>query len=253
MTGSATAGPRAPYPEPSPTPTGEHVPSLPVIVGGFLGATARGDGTLAAVFGSFLILATQGWGPAWIATGMAIGLTSGARWRLRVDVESIVYTRIAAWIIPVRRARYLLDARVELYEAWEDPSLRAYVSCPSFRARVPATSALARHAPWNKCPSFASASKSRSRKPVSARPCSPPTTCRADLGRRSRTSLRDSLPSRPGALPTGSRNCRTRLAPPSNSGRRSGRSRKNMSPQHRRLRSDRMRRGPRARSSRSRL
>jgi hypothetical protein len=121
MTAAATAGPRARYPEPSPPPTGEHVPSLPVIIGGFLGATALVDGTLAAVIGSLVILATQGWGPAWIATAMAIGLASGARWRLRVDVDGIVYTRISAWIIPVRRARYLLDARVELYEAWEDP------------------------------------------------------------------------------------------------------------------------------------
>jgi hypothetical protein len=52
--------------------------------------------------------------PGAVLLALVAALAAGARYRLRISTEGVELTRLALWILPVSRKRYLLDATVEL-------------------------------------------------------------------------------------------------------------------------------------------
>jgi hypothetical protein len=52
-----------------------------------------------------------------VATVLVAAVAAGARYRLTVSADGIELVSLRAWIWPVRRRRWLLDARIDLYES----------------------------------------------------------------------------------------------------------------------------------------
>lgn len=55
-----------------------------------------------------------------LALGVLAVLCQGSRWRVTIGVEGVVLERWIGWIWPQKTRRFLLDARIQSYETWED-------------------------------------------------------------------------------------------------------------------------------------
>jgi hypothetical protein len=107
------------YRSPSP-PEAPTRPALPFVATGPLVAAAVTNAALVCFFGAVALGITHGRLSAWCGTAVALLLAVGARWRVVVDGDGLVFSRLSAWVVPVRREKHLLDVTIDLYEAWED-------------------------------------------------------------------------------------------------------------------------------------
>jgi len=74
-----------------------------------------------ALVAAFLLyVGAPDWRPyvVWLAAA-AIAVFAGQRYRLRVTDSGVEWVEFAAWIVPVKRLRYLLDAKIDFYETLE--------------------------------------------------------------------------------------------------------------------------------------